>query len=396
MQCKKRNRILVFMIFFGVSIFSILSGVQQTAGYTNANMPNGNSLESHEYSEQSDIADEYEHKNKLVLYEPDTTISFLSEKEYSVYILNESQMLAYLNNQPFIAKKEWLNTTKFEVEISFAILTDDFGLESYPTEAGDEDSVENVPFWILVHNELNETNNFKLNVNSIDKLDNFLWLSSRHLLFITFFSFGIALLIFGHQKKKEEEEHKAHIANNWGFGLITGGFATLTWEILGWYTEFHPEENWNSIFEFPGMPVVWIYAHYLTFISLIGLGLSLLFMSNSVERDVQQKKIPRLTFFLLFMEIMLIAGILFVAILEIIIYVWIFAVALAAFNIFATFGKLVKQTTGDMQKQAIMVLLGIFLSYISLVLRDFIRPDYLMNFMGMIGVYILYKGVKYS
>jgi hypothetical protein len=133
----------------------------------------------------------------------------------------------------------------------------------------------------------------------------------------------------------------------------------------------------------------------LSFATFVSLGFSIMFMSNTVERKVQNKKIPIFTYILLVAELLMLAGLLVPEMLLIVTYPWIAALLLAAFNVLATYIKVARITTGALKRQAISVLLYLTALYLSMaLLRVLINPELFANALSSIFVIGLYNSLK--
>ncbi len=199
-------------------------------------------------------------------------------------------------------------------------------------------------------------------------------------------------LVYDSRKRKEDNPHEAHMMKSYGLGFLFGSIATFAWQIYDYYVEANPNEEWKGIFELDiGSPVFG--DNILSFATFFCLGFSIVFISNTVERDVQRRK-PILTNILIFAECLFLVAMFYPVIALYIIYAWIVVLSITGVNIVITYIKLIWSTTGEVKKKALFVFLGVFLTFASLAMRNFILPNMIPNAIGVFFIYVTYFAVK--
>jgi hypothetical protein len=135
-------------------------------------------------------------------------------------------------------------------------------------------------------------------------------------------------------------------------------------------------------------------AQTLSFVTFTALGFSLVFMSWTVEKNVQNRKVPYLTYFLLANQGALIVGIFVPALLYVVIFTWIASLALVAVNIAFAYIKATAASTGQLRKKSLFILFGLLFTFTFIILRDYVRPNFVGNFVVICFMIFLYKGLK--
>ena len=213
-----------------------------------------------------------------------------------------------------------------------------------------------------------------------------------HLLFIIFFAVGFKMIYDG-IKTKDINEFEAYMMKGYGFGFVLGGLATIAWKIYDYYNETNPAEEWEKVFTLDiGSKVFG--SNLLSFLTFFCLGFSILFISLTVERTVQKKPIPYFTYALIVAEALFIVAMAVPSIALYIIYVWIAILVVAGVNCVITYVKLILSTTGVLRKKALWVFLGIFLTFATLTLRNFVLPNTPINALAIVFIFVSYHGVK--
>jgi len=204
---------------------------------------------------------------------------------------------------------------------------------------------------------------------------------------------GFQLIIDGLKEKKDEEDLQASIYIKYGFGFLMGSLATASWEVYNWYKVYHPREDLNPSLAFKDMPFEAIAGNLLTFLTFLCLGLSILFISWTVERDVQQKKIPYLTIALIVAEVFMAIGIVVISILPVVIVLWLIAMILSLINVLGAYLKIILNTQGQIRKKVSFIFIGLLGTFGCIGLRDFFEVNFMFNFAGAIFILVLYRGI---
>jgi magnesium-transporting ATPase (P-type) len=170
-----------------------------------------------------------------------------------------------------------------------------------------------------------------------------------------------------------------------------------------------PQDFYQNFFGyslFPSWVLGGVASNILAFVTFACIGGSLIFMSNTLERDIQQRKVPFFTYFLLATEIAIIAFGAGTAValntsafsivqtlLGVIVYVWVVSLVLVALNIVIAYIKVAAQATGSLRSRAVLLLVSLLVVFVVLVLREFINPPFLPDGIGILFAFGLYKGV---
>lgn len=94
------------------------------------------------------------------------------------------------------------------------------------------------------------------------------------------------------------------------------------------------------------------------------------------------------------MQLTVITCIFIPLVIGIIFYIWLISVILAAVNIITTYFRALRLAKGILKKKTQIILLGLLGSYLFLILREFIKPEYICNGLVCIFAIVLYKGLK--
>lgn len=331
-----------------------------------------------------------------VIYRDKDSISFVSERPCTLYILNETEMLKLVSNVSFVAKKAWPNITSCQADLQYQQLTGEYGIEPYLYNKTGEKPRMVAPMYFAVVNEADGYNYFSLRVGYKNQLVIFIDDLFRIVVSFVFFYFGVKLIRDARQALKENQASKKHIYNNYGIAFFFGTLTTSVWEVYHWYARLDPSSSWLQPLNFEQMPDLPIFSkNILSFVSFVSLGFSIIFMSNTVEKMVQNKKFPIFTCILLSVELLMVACIFIPGILLYVFYVWIGALILASFNVIATYIKVARITSGDLKRQAILItvcLLSLYLS-ISLV-RTLVQPELVGNILSTVFIVGLYNSLR--
>jgi len=342
-------------------------------------------------------------------------MEFRSTQKVSVYVLNETEMIKGLNSNwslsQFTPKNSselltWINTTYIlETDLSYQHFKNDWGLENDTTLDKNGNPVYGISFYIVIINEYGGYTEYSLKWQTPNVVIEALGTFFSTFIYVVLFGLGILLLLRGrNENKNPERKGVASKYNNYGYGLICGGIATCSWQVFQWWRAADPEVTWSGTLSFTSMPM-WVLGgalsqNLLTFVSLACIGGSLSFMSNTIERDIQKKKIPYLTYALWIAELAIIAFAFLVTmapdliiVFGVIIYAWVVALVLVGVNIFITYLKVCIQTTGILRKKSIIIIVSLLLTFGGMILRAYIKPDLLANAIGAIFALCLYKGL---
>jgi hypothetical protein len=335
----------------------------------------------------------------LILYQDPKSWDYLSTNLTSIYIVNETEAVKGLNMNwsltTFTPKLVIDNVTSHSwPEITYQVVTETWRVENDTTVTSSGETVYNAVLYIVIMNEVDGYTQFSVKWETANVLVASLNDMFENLIYIVLFICGTALLIRYHAERK-----RAYL--NYGLGLIAGGVATFVWKAFYYWRGSDPFVNWNKTFLYPEMPnVLGFTGNVLSFVSFVSLGLSLMFMSNTVEKDIQNKKIPFFTYFLLLLEL---AVIVFAFLLKlsielqstftVIMYAFIGAFLAVAANLVFTYIKLAVQTTGIVKRKAILIILSLGLTIGGVVLREFLRPVFIPNMMGTVFTLVFYKAI---
>ncbi len=148
---------------------------------------------------------------------------------------------------------------------------------------------------------------------------------------------------------------KAKIYRNYASGLLFGGLGIGIWAIYHNIYDSDPYVWWSNALTIPNLPTTFISNNLLILISFFCLGGSIVFISNTVERDIQQKRHPYFTELLILMEFLLLGfgGLLKVSSSQIIqvgfpiaFFGWIGVIVINFLNLIFTYGKAISQSSG--------------------------------------------------
>ncbi|MFX0101321.1 MAG: hypothetical protein ACFFCS_17235 [Candidatus Hodarchaeota archaeon] len=359
------------------------------------------------YSNTTEPSERESAQTHLVLYSDPREISFISEDLCSVYLINESDFGEYVVNDTINWFKRWPNVTTIQQAYNFEKLTQDFGAPTivvYGENDTNDDDAEVTRMYFIIVNEVNDTNRYSLRVDYDNEFVIFLQDFFRIVIFATFFVLFLILLRDSKKEKKEDRKVKAHIYRNYAIAFFFGGIVTFIWEIYHWYDRLTPELSWNNPLRFEGMPIPGFSENVLSFMTILSLGLSILFMSYTVEKSIQQKKIAYLSYFLMATEVAnIIVAVIsqvnpaFMPALSICIYVWIGALALAAINVVVTYIKIARTTTGKLKKQAINIVFSLLITFLVISIgRVYVQPELIANAVCSVAAIWLYKSIKMS
>ncbi len=397
MNFKKKKistRSLVFVFLISLISCSLVMNLTNALEKEGGLDPGGYYLEYFEYSNQTESRiDEY-NSNRLVFNPEQNKFSLFSENNVSVYLFNETELSKYLAGDEFVSKKVWINITKVDQKITYQYLINEYNLDTFIHTNEEGEKEKKAYAYVIIDNEINGLNQYSLRIQYENRLNEFLENFFRIAIVLAFSYCSYRFLRRSKIEKEENEEIKAHILMNYGLGLTAGALATLVWEIFHWYRIMSPRDNWENVFEFKDMPIEIFSANYLSFLTMLCLGLAIMFLSNTVERDVQNKKIPYFTYFLMSMEALLFLGIFVPVILVVVIYIWIISLALSGINIIASYVKVVKHVTGVVKKNVLKLAIGLTLTYTILPMRIFISPEYVANLIVLISLYVMYDGIS--
>jgi hypothetical protein len=353
-----------------------------------------------EYNEKTDIDNRNIPKTQLVIYLEPEALWFESEKPCSVYVVSETQFIVgnASNWTSFTPGKAWVNRTHIYEELSFVKITSPvpggWGMPVTVQDLAGSDPVNVTTFHIVVINEASGNNTFVLRYLEKSPFLQFVHDFTYNLIVVLFFAFAILLLVESRRVGKDNPI-RGNILKNYSAGLVFGGVGTGAWEVWHWVGYYVPSNSWADYLAFQGMPSFLPFsAQTLSFVTFTALGFSLVFMSFTVEKSVQNRKIPYLTYFLLANQGALIVGIFVPALLYVVIFTWIASLALVAVNIAIAYTKAMAASTGQLRKKSIFILFGLLFTFLFIILRDYVRPNFVGNFVVIIFMIVLYKGLK--
>jgi len=341
---------------------------------------------------------------------PDTNNMVIrSTQKVSVYVVNETEMIKGLDSNwslsQFVPKKGWINQTSIiETNLTYLRIKNDWDIENFTTIDKEGKPLYNVVFYIVIVNEQDSLTQYSFKWKTTNPVVDAMESVFFNLVYMMFFLLGAALL-YKALKARQNPDRKviAHSYMNYAWGLIAGGIGMFAWQFTAFWSALDPTFDWSGIMAFNAMPT-WVLggvltSNVLTFLTLVCMGASLMFMSNTIEKDIQNKKVPYLTFFLLITEALIIAFafVLLVApalsdVLGVIVYVWVVALALVGVNIVATYIKLARASTGMLRKKSLVLLISLLVTFMSiLLLRNFVNPQFIANSLAsffVIGIYV--------
>ncbi|MFX0098587.1 MAG: hypothetical protein ACFFCS_03330 [Candidatus Hodarchaeota archaeon] len=351
------------------------------------------------YSNTTENEFDFFRGEKLNFYWEPIKIVFESQYKASVFLFNRTQFLVFCENRSanWNATRIWDNTTSIDVTLSWDLLMS-WGV-SWENVTNDENVTTKVAnMYFVVLNENDEVNRVYLKVGSENEVMAFFGDFFSTFVFVAFFILCIALFRASRKEQKEDRKVKAKIYRNYGLALFFGGLVTCVWTVYNWIRYFTPSLAWSNPLEFNAMPIDVFGTNILAFVSFLAVGLSMASMSYTVEKDIQQKKYPYFTIFLMAMEI---ANIVFAFITEanlelipvyaVIMWIWIGSAIVAAANILITYAKIVKTSAGRLKKQAIHIMFSLTLAYVFLICRLFINPEFIANGGAALMAYWFYK-----
>ncbi|NMC08027.1 MAG: hypothetical protein GYA24_22675 [Candidatus Lokiarchaeota archaeon] len=338
----------------------------------------------------------------LILYQDPKTWEFVSTGNVSIYIMNETEAINGLNAGwtpgSFIPKNpvvDLINITSHSwPEITYQLVTGTWLVENITTITSDDETSYVAVFYIVIMNEADGYTRYSVKWATANIIVASLNDMFENLIFIVLFICGFALIL-----QYRADRKRTYL--NYGLGLIAGGVATVVWKAYYYWRGSDPFVTWNKTFSYPEMPdVLGFTSNVLAFVSFVSLGLSLMFISNTVEKDIQNRKIPFFTYFLLLSELAVItfAFLLKISIelqgtFTVIMYVFIGAFIAVAGNLLFTYIKLAVQTTGIVKRKAIIIIVSLGLTVVGLVLREFLRPVFIPNMMGTVFTLVFYRAI---
>jgi hypothetical protein len=393
MENKKKHYKSRFYIIFSILVLIFLTNFASAAIRIKPTLEKGeNFIYSYERAEKSDEDLEYKKSRNLMFWTNELFFHFESEANCSILIVNATQRTDYLVGSNITPKMRWDNITTLDLKILYSTF-EEMGLE-YVNITQDDGTIERViRLFFIIENEVDESNTFSFRIEDRNELREFMDLAFEQLIYITFFLLGFRLIYHSFEAKKNQEAVKSKIMVNYGLGLIMGGLATLGWEFYHWYRKLNPSDSWEKIFVIEDFPIDLISGTYFTWGTFLCLGFSIMFMSLTVERDVQQRKMPYLTYFLILMQSLILLGLFVLVILPYVLIVWIAVLVLTVINIGVAYLKIIFASTGSVRKKATIILIGIVLTFAVIGLRDFILPNFVPNALGCIFAVVMYKGI---
>lgn len=392
----RRTTILSAMLFAGLLVVIIARPVSAAIDTKMELVQGGYYIEYFEFSNRTEASAERQAQTRLVLFREHPSISFMSENPCSLYILNETEMLNLVSNAPFVAKKAWTNITSHQELVQYQKLTEEYGVETYLVDKPGGQPTMMAAMYFAVVNEADDHTQFSLRVAFANPLVTFFEDFFRIVVSFVFFYFGVKLLRDARQASRENLESKKHVYKNYGIAFFFGVLTTSVWEVYHWYARLDVTSSWLKPLEFARMPDLPLFtANILSFVTFVSLGFSIIFMSNTVERMVQSKKVPILTYLLLAVELLMVACIFVPDILLYVFFAWIGVLFLAAINILLTYIKIARITSGALKRQAIWITTCLVALYLSISLgRTLVTPEILGNVLSTIFIIGLYNSLR--
>jgi hypothetical protein len=394
---QKKTYIIGFLLaLFGISsLIQVASAAINERGVLN---PGEYTIDFFILTNRTTLEREELINNKLIYLDSGEWIDFKAEGPLSLYLVNETEMASFITVGNFVAKYSEVNTTSVKKQVSFENLKSDYGFEPYLKEdllddKGEKNQdLEIIKVYIIIINEATEPYKYILRYDYTNYYTDFADQFFAHLIFICFFAVGLKMVHDG-IKAKEINVYEAYMMKGYGFGFVLGGLATCAWKFYDYYLETNPAEEWEKVFILDiGSEVFG--SNLLSFVTFFCLGFSILFISLTVERTVQKKPIPYYTYSLIVAETLFIVAMAVPTIALYIIYVWIAILVVAGINCVFTYVKLILSTTGILRKKALWVFLGIFLTFATLALRNFVLPNTPINVLAIVFIFVSYHGVK--
>jgi hypothetical protein len=344
----------------------------------------------------------------LNLYLTPDELEFLSSDKTSLYIFNETEYAVAIqtgwNWGTLVPKKAWTNITELNIQLSYKLLHEEWGVENKTVEdTKTGDKMGSVTLWVVVVNEMDTATSISLKWQTRSTIINNLDITFEMLLPIVFFYLAVLLLIQRKKETQNNESMKAQIYLNYGLGLLIGGVAATIWVVYRTLRLENPMVTWSEALNFSEMPIEGITANLLFLITLVCLGGSVVFISNTVERNIQRKQKPHFTYLLILMEFLIIGvtsllkmygnstaldGVFIMTF-----WIWIVIFLLTGINVLLTYLKLVIQTTGIIRRKSGIIFIGALFTFVLIGLRDFIHPQFIASLLGAVFAIVLYKGI---
>ncbi|HME53889.1 MAG TPA: hypothetical protein VKM55_16810 [Candidatus Lokiarchaeia archaeon] len=345
-----------------------------------------------------------------------TEMEILTSAKVAVYVLNQTEMTKGVNSSWDMSKLKpkvstelntWINVTHIiESNLTYQHFQNDWGIENFSTTSSTyHGTVYNLIFYIVIVNENSNYTEYSFRWQTPNSTLDTLGTVFSSVVYMVLIAVGFVLLIRSRKEQKQPDRKViAHVYRNFAYGLIAGGIATFVWQLWGWLWASYPILNWINALSFSLIPP-WVLGgvlsqNILTFMTLVCLGASIAFMSNSIEKDIQNRKVPFLTYIMLIAEMLIITlaiVIVYVPLLTvafgIIIYAWVGSMLLIAANIIITYIKVIVQSTGMLRKKTLIVMISVLLIFVGLIVRGFIRPDFIANAIAACSTLVFYKGI---
>ncbi len=354
-------------------------------------------------------------KFSLTWYSDPNEMEIRSTEKVSVYVLNETEMIKGLNSNwnmsqvtPKVSSQlsTWINTTYIlETNLTYQHFKNDWGIENDTTLDKENNPVYTVGFYILIVNEYGNYTQYYLKWQTPNLVIEGLGAFFSNFVYVILF--GLAFMLLYRAWKEHKNPDRKGLASkyrNYGVSMVCGGIVTLTWQLFSWWRDSNPAVDWSGALKFAAMPT-WVLGgalsqNLLTFVTILCIGGSLSVISNTIERDIQKKKIPYFTLALWIAELTIITFAFLVTwtpdlinAFGVVVYVWVGALALVGANMFVTYLKLCIQTSGHLRKKSLLVMISLLLTFTGLILRAWMHPEFLANAMGTIFAMCLYKGL---
>ncbi len=338
----------------------------------------------------------YEIPTDLSDFKP-KVLSFYAENPLTVQILNRTEYGNYLQGTPYLAIKTWANVTEFsETYGSDVNVTLDIPATAVYDQFGKVIRYE-VIFYAVISNSVSESSSYYLDLSAADsnEFTDFLGEFFGHLVVVTFFLIGgILLYQWAKTRKQEGDQTTSKLYQKIGIGFLLGGVGASTWRILRWVEVLYPPARWDSNWIVENMPFSWMANNYISFITFLALGFAILFISWTAEMDVQRREQPRITYFLLIMQGVVVISMFYVPLFGVIFWVWLAAILLAAGNLLFIFLTLARNSKGELRKKALMISLGVLGIYVTILLTNFLPYSYIYNSLCIVSQVITYWGIS--
>ena len=274
-------------------------------------------LEPKDASLKNPFSQKFDYQDRLLkppaglnLYTNPEEMKFLSSDKTSVYIFNETEYAIAIQTgwdwDNLVPKKSWTNITELTVQLSYDLIHENWGVENKTVEdTKTGEKMGSVTLWVVVVNEMDSATKISLKWLTRSTIITNLDITFEIVLPIVFFYLTALILIHRKKEMLNNEPMKAQVYLNYELGLLIGGVAATIWVVYRTIRSENPTIWWSEALDFAELPIEGISTSLLILITLVCLGGSVVFISNTVERNIQRKQKPTFTYLLIVMEILI-------------------------------------------------------------------------------------------